>query len=473
MVAWAELLSELGQTQADWALDAGTERTLAPGEALLEHGKDVDALHLVLTGLLDVKAPGAGLIAKIGAGEMVGEISFVDHLPASASVVAADETRVLSIPKRRLLARFEQDGAFAAAFYRALALTAARRLRIQAEVAPSGGEESEVTMAVRAQLDEFKQGLLEADKLAVKKGGLPEEAAKQIAAQMGEFAVQFNAVIRELGEDSSAAQAIGAMVQREVLPFMVMARAAERMYSKPRGYAGDFFTIELIYRDEPGGTGRLGAALDRGFLDMPAGAAVRNRRGLLAREINKTLAAADGPAEILSLACGPAREVFDVFETLQDKSQLKANLLDLDSQALSFVSEVADKKGLSENLNILHHNLIYLALGRKKIDLPPQALIYSIGLIDYFKDSLVLKLINFIYDRLEPGGRVILGNFHPDNTTKALMDHVLNWRLIHRSEDEMNRLFEASKFGRPCTEILYEETRINLFAVCVKAGRTT
>lgn len=45
------------------------------------------------------------------------------------------------------------------------------------------------------------------------------------------------------------------------------------------------------------------------------------------------------------------------------------------------------------------------------------------------------------------------------------MDHLLDWKLIHRTEDDMNRLFEASKFGRPCDEIRFEAERINLFAI--------
>ncbi len=32
----------------------------------------------------------------------------------------------------------------------------------------------------------------------------------------------------------------------------------------------------------------------------------------------------------------------------------------------------------------------------------------------------------------------------------------------------MHRLFEASKFARSCTEIRYEQERINLFACCRK-----
>ncbi len=36
-------------------------------------------------------------------------------------------------------------------------------------------------------------------------------------------------------------------------------------------------------------------------------------------------------------------------------------------------------------------------------------------------------------------------------------------------QDDMNRLFAASKFGRPCTRIQAEAERVNLFAECQKS----
>ena len=48
------------------------------------------------------------------------------------------------------------------------------------------------------------------------------------------------------------------------------------------------------------------------------------------------------------------------------------------------------------------------------------------------------------------------------------MDYVLEWKLIHRTEEDMNRLFLSSAFRRPCTRIQFEEGGVNLFAECVK-----
>jgi hypothetical protein len=76
--------------------------------------------------------------------------------------------------------------------------------------------------------------------------------------------------------------------------------------------------------------------------------------------------------------------------------------------------------------------------------------------------------MSWMHDKLRPGGRVLLGNFHPRNPTRGLMDHVLDWRLVYREEADMDRLFKSSKFGRPCSRVVFEDEGIDLFAECRK-----
>ncbi len=77
--------------------------------------------------------------------------------------------------------------------------------------------------------------------------------------------------------------------------------------------------------------------------------------------------------------------------------------------------------------------------------------------------------MDYAHALLRPGGRLMLGNFHPINPSRAIMEHVLEWKLIHRTEEDLHRLFAASKFGRPCTKLQFEAEGVNLFAECVKA----
>jgi hypothetical protein len=190
---------------------------------------------------------------------------------------------------------------------------------------------------------------------------------------------------------------------------------------------------------------------------------------LLAEEILGLCDARGGDeVRITSLACGPAREVFDAFEKLPDPAAVTATMIDFDPQALAHVEQRRGALGLHGSIRLVPENLIHLAIGRRSIEVEEQDLIYSLGLIDYFPDELVSKLMTLVHGMLKPGGKVILGNFHSSNVGKAFMDHVLEWRLIHRTEADMDRLYAASAFGRGCTNIRFENEGVNMFAECVK-----
>ena len=320
---------------------------------------------------------------------------------------------------------------------------------------------------------QFKEFMLRTDAEALKKDNvISQETIDQAVAHFRDFCFLVNSLIGDSAEENISVKAeLGAKLQREILPYLLLTGTAERFYSKPRGYAGDFFTIELIYENVPRGTGRIGAMLDKCFLESSPSKAVRNRRSLLADEIQLVIKENQGRATgVTSLACGPAQELFDVFDQLEDTGQLKASCLDIDMQALAFVSEKRDKHRLQNRIRLIEANLVYLALGRHKLDLSDQDLIYSIGLIDYFNDELVVKLLNWIYDRLRPGGKVIVGNIHTPNSWKAIMDYLLDWKLIYRNEEDMDRLFSNSAFGRPPTRIRFEEEKMNLFAECIRSS---
>jgi len=48
------------------------------------------------------------------------------------------------------------------------------------------------------------------------------------------------------------------------------------------------------------------------------------------------------------------------------------------------------------------------------------------------------------------------------------LEHVLNWTPNHRTEDDLNRLFAGSAFGRPCTSLRRDERGATLLAECIK-----
>ena len=171
----------------------------------------------------------------------------------------------------------------------------------------------------------------------------------------------------------------------------------------------------------------------------------------------------------MSMACGPAQELLDMLDENAVPEGTNFTLIDFDEEALAHVGQQLESRQSAHAFTCVRENLVHLALRRKALAIPPQDVVYSIGLIDYFNDRLVTKLIDFAWSALKPGGKLILGNFHPSNSCKAFMDHILGWRLIHRSEQDMHDLFEHSAFGRRCSRIFFEAENVNLFAECIKS----
>ena len=123
------ILGQLNDTDVEWLATHGTRRPLADGEIIVHEGKPIDALFFTLSGQLRVSLRDGQEVARLSAGEVVGEISFVDASPPGATVAAVGGASVLALPKAALQQRLAADAPFAARFYRALAIFLADRLR--------------------------------------------------------------------------------------------------------------------------------------------------------------------------------------------------------------------------------------------------------------------------------------------------------------------------------------------------------
>lgn len=118
----------LDDEDVEWIASHGQSLAIEKEEVLIREGQPVDALFFLLEGSLTVSTGGKD-VAVLYTGEIVGEISFVDSRPPSATVRAAQPSRVLAIPRELLKSRLSTDPWFASRFFRALATFLADRLR--------------------------------------------------------------------------------------------------------------------------------------------------------------------------------------------------------------------------------------------------------------------------------------------------------------------------------------------------------
>jgi CRP/FNR family cyclic AMP-dependent transcriptional regulator len=124
------IMGILEDDDMEWLAIHGTAKFLAPDAVLIREGSPIDSVYIVLDGHVSVVSTRLGReIASLSCGEMLGEISFVDSRPPSASVVAQRDTYVLEVPRVALATKLMEDAGFASRFYRAVATLLADRLR--------------------------------------------------------------------------------------------------------------------------------------------------------------------------------------------------------------------------------------------------------------------------------------------------------------------------------------------------------
>jgi CRP-like cAMP-binding protein len=124
------ILGLLSDDDIDWLCSHGERLTVPSGTTLVKQGSDIDAIYIIAEGeFAVVVGRGNKEIARIAGGEVIGEISLVDSLPTTASVVATEDSTVLRLPRQMLHARLQSNPGFGMRFYQALAVFLAHRLR--------------------------------------------------------------------------------------------------------------------------------------------------------------------------------------------------------------------------------------------------------------------------------------------------------------------------------------------------------
>jgi CRP/FNR family transcriptional regulator, cyclic AMP receptor protein len=125
------VLGQLNDDDIEWMLAAGKRERLSGGTPLVREGEPIDAMYLLLDGQLSVTTAALGNreLAHLAPGEIVGEMSFVDARPPSATVTALHDSTVFVLDRASLSDKLARDVGFAARFYRALAVLLSRRMR--------------------------------------------------------------------------------------------------------------------------------------------------------------------------------------------------------------------------------------------------------------------------------------------------------------------------------------------------------
>jgi len=472
----------------DLLLRNGDTVACGEGEVIVCEGNGERTLYVILEGSCIAVRSHRGApvtVANLVQGEYFGAVSFLQRVAANASVIANRPTRVLRIPAETIDALLQSAPDLKARFYRSLATRLARRVQAMTESLPLLLEEGAAKVptsrdeatglaghdalppSLIADVGAFKGAMVAIEQRLIRGKGEREATQCEVSDACQALQESLNG---HLDRETLSAKAIADYVSRETFPYFMASRLVERAYRKPRGYSGDYQTIEIIYENAAEGSGRLGPFIDRWVMDGLSCDAVRNRRGMMTALIRRVESQwrSHGPMPVCSLASGPAREICDLF-VADPATNLHATCIDIDGEAIGYAGDLALDLGIGSRITFAIDNVIRLAAGRGRVRVGPQQLIYSTGLIDYLEDSFAISLLDWAHDTLLPGGKVAFGNFATGNPDKAFLDHVLEWVLIYRTADDLRELFARSKFGHAPVEVLVDPTGVQLLAVAQKA----
>jgi len=125
------LLGHLKDRDIEWMTNNGHKEIVRTGDTLIKRGEAIDNLYIVLSGHLSIQDGITNIneIAAVSAGEVLGEMSFLEERPPSVSVTASEDCEVFVIPKRFIEDRMKNNLEFRANFYFGLALFLSNRLR--------------------------------------------------------------------------------------------------------------------------------------------------------------------------------------------------------------------------------------------------------------------------------------------------------------------------------------------------------
>lgn len=252
-----------------------------------------------------------------------------------------------------------------------------------------------------------------------------------------------NDLVRDILEERDVLQATKEYTELVLTPEFNKGAVWDRAYNKPLGYPGDFEVMNYVYSWQRNGADPYAMLIHR--LGLECAECVTTRMHVVQNRIAETVTAKSGrPARILSLGSGPAREV-ELYLAGNSASAGRAEftLIDQEDKALLLAQENTYphllRWGGHADLRCL--NMSFTDVLRQDSDLdrlPPQDLIYSVGLLDYLSDRRAMSLVRRLYNALAPGGLLVIGNMNDTRfSTVWPMEFLSDWTLHYRDEAQM------------------------------------
>jgi len=252
-----------------------------------------------------------------------------------------------------------------------------------------------------------------------------------------------NALVEPLMAEPDRLQATKRFTELVVTPEFLDGPIWRRSYEKPLGYPGDYQVMNQVYAWQREGETATGKLLHRAGLEVAEciGTRMRMIQRIIAEEVADR--SANAATHIASVGSGPAKEVVNYLEAESIPAPISFTLIDQEHHALEqaygeIYPQTTRHRGRAA---VQCLNMSFVDLARKNRIFPgvgPQDLIYSVGIVDYLTDRRARDLVVSLYDRLAPGGRLVIGNMRQTSLSNLWpMEFICDWSVHYRDEAAM------------------------------------
>jgi 2-polyprenyl-3-methyl-5-hydroxy-6-metoxy-1,4-benzoquinol methylase len=202
-------------------------------------------------------------------------------------------------------------------------------------------------------------------------------------------------------------------------------------------HAGDAVAMDFIFRGLPHRQRRLTTRVGQAIFEYTAelsglARGIRTRRDVIAKAIDAAIARTGAP-RILSVGCGHLREL-----SLSSAGATKLGAiyaLDADPQCLALVREEHPHVRALEIAHATVRDVLKATIAFERLDL-----IYAANLFETLAEPVARALLARLVEMLAPGGKLLVANMIPSVPNLGLVDGVMAWPVVWRTEEQLASL---------------------------------
>jgi extracellular factor (EF) 3-hydroxypalmitic acid methyl ester biosynthesis protein len=225
----------------------------------------------------------------------------------------------------------------------------------------------------------------------------------------------------------------------------------KRVQSWPRGYQGDFETINYIIKSENlAREDSFEYQVEDYFLNSDICKQHKNKVARQAQLIKEVIAVKPC-AKIISIGCGTSEDVKKCIDEIK-WSDAEITLVDVDHDALSF--SLQQLQEIEDRVTLVHGNIYKIMRNLSE----EYDLILIGGVFDYLNDKTITSILRSLQNNANEGGKVFFSNISKNNPYRTFMEYIGDWTLIERNEGDLNDLIVNAGWPDDSFKITKDET---------------